>query len=356
VSSLRLQGVSRRFGATEVLSGVDLQVSSGRLTCLLGPSGSGKTTLLKILAGQLAADAGRVLLNDREFTFWPVVERGIALLHQNYALFPHLTVRENAALGLESLGLSASDIKVRTQAALQQVGAEAWAERRPAELSGGQQQRVALARVIALKPKILLLDEPLSHLDAASRLELRTTIRRLVRDTGLTVLCVLHDQKDALAMADDLAVMRAGRVVQTGAPLDVYRRPVDSWTATFLGAANLIPGKILHLGAGEFVAETALGEIHGALANSAQSLNVGAALTICIRPECLKLDTMAPEENAFAGQVTDSLFQGDFALHDFQTPSGIVLRLAEPNPRHRLGSKMAYYAWVEPEDVVGFGT
>jgi ABC-type Fe3+/spermidine/putrescine transport system ATPase subunit len=310
--------------------------------------------LLKILAGQLAADSGRVLLNEREFTFWPVAERGIAFLHQNYALFPHLTVRENAALGLESLGLSPAEIKNRTQVALQHVGALAWAERRPAELSGGQQQRVALARVLALQPKILLLDEPLSHLDAASRLELRTTIRRLVRETGLTVLCVLHDQKDALAMADHLAIMHRGKVVQTGAPLEVYRRPVDSWTATFLGAANLISGKILQVGAGEFVAQTELGEIHGALSPAAQALSVGNPVTICIRPECLKLDTMAPDENAFAGTVIDSLFQGDFALHDFQTKAGILLRLAEANPRHRLGSKMAYYAWVEPEDVVGF--
>jgi hypothetical protein len=203
-----------------------------------------------------------------------------------------------------------------------------------------------------LQPKILLLDEPLSHLDAASRLELRTTIRRLVRETGLTVLCVLHDQKDALAMADHLAIMHRGKVVQTGAPLEVYRRPVDSWTATFLGAANLISGKILQVGAGEFVAQTELGEIHGALSPAAQALSVGNPVTICIRPECLKLDTMAPDENAFAGTVIDSLFQGDFALHDFQTKAGILLRLAEANPRHRLGSKMTYYAWVEPEDVV----
>jgi iron(III) transport system ATP-binding protein len=353
VPALAITGLRRRLGQAEVLSGVDLEVPAGALTCLLGPSGSGKTTLLKVLAGQLEAQGGRILYDGRDVAFFTAAERGVAFVHQNYALFPHLSVLENAAFALEGAGLSEAESRRRALEALQLVRAESWAARRPQELSGGQQQRVALARALALRPKLLLLDEPLSNLDAASRVEVRDEIRRLVRTTGLTVLCVLHDQKDALAMADRLAVMRAGRIVQAGAPIDVYRRPADSWTATFLGSANLIPGKVLRTGAGEFIAATALGEVRGALARPDTPPADGAPITVCIRPECLRLDFMAPDENAFAGTITDSLFQGDLSVHEFLTPAGVKLRISEANPRQRLGSKAAVFAWAEPEDVVG---
>jgi ABC-type Fe3+/spermidine/putrescine transport system ATPase subunit len=266
VPTLRLTGLRRQLGATPVLAGVDLVVETGTLCCLLGPSGSGKTTLLKVLAGQVESQGGTVLLDNRDITFAEAAERGFGFVHQNYALFPHLSVLENAAFSLDAEKLSATEAKVRALEALKLVGAEAWAARRPQELSGGQQQRVALARVLALRPRLLLLDEPLSNLDAASRIEVREVIRKLVRDTGVTVLCVLHDQKDAFAMADRLAIMREGRIVQAGLPIDLYRRPADSWIATFLGSANLIPGKVTQVGAGEFVAETAVGEVRGALA------------------------------------------------------------------------------------------
>jgi iron(III) transport system ATP-binding protein len=294
-----------------------------------------------------------MLLGDRDITFTPAASRGFGFVPQNYALFPHLSVLENAAFSFDAEKLAAAEVKTRALEALRLVGADAWAERRPQELSGGQQQRVALARALALRPSVLLLDEPLSNLDAASRLEVREAIRALVRATGVTVLCVLHDQKDAYAMADRLAVMRAGRIVQAGRPIDLYRRPADSWTASFLGAANLVPGKVTQVGAGEFVAETPVGEVRGALATPDAPPATGDAITVCIRPECLKLDFMAPDENAFAGEIVASLFQGDVSLHDFKTPEGTVLRIAEANPRQRVGSKAKVFAWAEPEDVVG---
>ena len=351
--TLRLTGLRRQFGSAVVLDGVDLVVETGTLCCLLGPSGSGKTTLLKLLAGQQESQGGTMLLDNRDITFTPAAARGFGFVPQNYALFPHLSVLENAAFSLDADKLPAAEIKARALEALRLVGADAWADRRPQELSGGQQQRVALARALALRPEFLLLDEPLSNLDAASRLEVREAIRGLVRATGVTVLCVLHDQKDAYAMADRLAVMRAGRIVQAGRPIDLYRRPADSWIATFLGAANLVPGKVTQVGAGEFVAETAVGEVRGALATPDEPPAAGDTITVCIRPECLKLDLMAPDENAFAGAITASLFQGDVSLHDFKTPSGTVLRIAEANPRQRVGSKAKLFAWAEPEDVVG---
>ena len=353
VLSVRVTGLRRRLGSAEVLGGVDLSVDAGMLYCLVGPSGSGKTTLLKILAGQSESDGGRVLLGGKDLKALDVRDRATAMVFQNYALFPHLTALENAAFGLEALGLSAEEIRARALEALAAVGAEAWASRRPQELSGGQQQRIALARALAVKPKLLLLDEPLSNLDAAARIELRDRLRALVRTQGLTVICVLHDQKDALAMADQLGVMRQGKIIQSGAPIDVYRRPVDSWTATFLGSANLFPGTVVHAAAGEFIASTAVGEVRGALSQPAQPPAVGAPLVVCIRPECLHLDALPPDENAFAGKVTDSLFQGDLAIHRFTTPVGLVLQVAELNPRQRVGSKATVHAWAEPEDVVG---
>jgi ABC-type Fe3+/spermidine/putrescine transport system ATPase subunit len=353
VLSVRVTGLRRRLGSAEVLGGADLSVDAGTLYCLVGPSGSGKTTLLKILAGQSESDGGRVLLGGKDLKAIDPRDRATAMVFQNYALFPHLSVLDNAAFGLDALGLSAEAARARATEALAAVGAEAWASRRPQELSGGQQQRVALARALAAKPKLLLLDEPLSNLDAAARIELRDRLRALVRAQGLTVLCVLHDQKDALAMADQLGVMRAGKVVQSGAPIDVYRRPVDSWTATFLGSANLFRGQVLQIGAGEFVATTPLGEVRGALSRPERPPAIGAEVVVCIRPECLHLDAMPPDENAFAGKVTDSLFQGDLAVHRFTTPSGQVLQVSELNPRQRVGSKAVLHAWAEPEDVVG---
>lgn len=353
VSTLRVTGLRRQLGATTILAGVDLVVEAGTTCCLLGPSGSGKTTLLKVLAGQAQSQGGTILLGDRDITYAESAARGFGYVHQNYALFPHLTVLENAAFGLADTGLSAADVTERASSALRVVGAEGWASRRPQELSGGQQQRVALARALATRPRILLLDEPLSNLDAASRVELREVIRGLARATGVTVLCVLHDQADAFAMADRLAVMREGRIVQAGLPIDLYRRPADSWVATFLGSANLLPGKIVHVGAGEFVAETPVGEVRGALATPDSAPGPGGRIVVCIRPECLKLDFMAPDENAFAGAIVASLFQGNVSFHDFRTQAGAVLKVAEANPRQRVGSKATVFAWAEPEDVVG---
>ncbi len=351
--SVRVTNLRRRLGSAEILAGVDLAVPAGSLTCIVGPSGSGKTTLLKILAGQAEGDGGRVELGGRNALALEPRTRATAMVFQNFALFPHLSVLENTSCGLEVLGLSPAEMLTRARASLEAVGATAWAARRPQELSGGQQQRVALARALATQPKLLLLDEPLSNLDAAARIELRDRLRALTRTQGLTVICVLHDQKDALAMADQLCVMRQGRVIQAGSPIDVYRRPVDSWTATFLGSANLFPGKVVAADAGEFVATTALGEIRGALTCPRPYPLPGTDIVVCIRPECLHLDAHPPDENAFAGKVTDTLFQGDLAVHRFTTPAGVVLQVAELNPRQRLGSKATVFAWAEPEDVVG---
>lgn len=340
-------------GTNGVLNGLNLQVSPRSLCCIVGPSGAGKTTLLKILSGQLEATRGQIQWGGQEIKSWPSKPRVTAMVYQNYALFPHLTVTENVIFGLEAEGLSSVALKQRALDALKLVDALEWATKRPQELSGGQQQRVALARALAQKPELLLLDEPLSNLDALARVDLRQRLQRLVREQNITIVCVLHDQKDALAMADTIGVMHAGKILQTGRPLDVYRRPLNSWIAAFLGSANLFKGKIIRTGAGEFIAQTIIGEVRGALASPTLEPADGSDIMICIRPEGLRLDSLPPEENAFSGKIIDSVFQGDVSLHQFKTTSGLVLKTAEINPRQSVGSKSLVYAWAVPEDVVG---
>jgi len=334
------------------LAGVDLDVPAGSLLCVVGPSGAGKSTLLRVLAGLTPPDTGTVHIGGRDVSGQSPAARRAALVTQSPVIFPHLGVLENVAQGAEEDGASEPDARDRALAALRAVGAEALAPRRGSELSGGMQQRVAVARALAANPSLLLLDEPFSHLDVPSRAEARDGLRAALRAAGVTTILVTHDLREAYALADRIAVLREGRVVQAGAPRDVYRRPVDSWVAAFLGAANLLPGTVLRAAAGEAVVRCALGEISGALARPDAPPAEGASVVVCIRPEGLHLDTVAPEDNAFGGSVVSSTFLGDTALHDFQPRTGPLLKVLEINPRNRAGSSASCRAWVEPEDVV----
>jgi len=352
VLPIRANALRRRQGGVAALAGVDLDIPAGSLACVVGPSGAGKSTLLRVLAGLTPPDTGSVQIGGRDVSGQSPAARRAALVTQSPVVFPHLTALENAAQGAEESGASEADARARALAALRAVGAEALAPRRGSELSGGMQQRVAVARALAAQPSLLLLDEPFSHLDIPARAEARDGLRAALRSAGVTAILVTHDLREAYALADQLIVLREGRVAQAGAPRDVYRRPVDSWVAAFLGAANLIPGTVVRTAAGEAVVRCALGEVSGALARPDTPPAEGAAVVICIRPEGLRLDTVAPEDNAFAGSVTGSTFLGDTALHDFQPRGGPLLRVLEANPRNRAGSSAACHAWVEPEDVV----
>ena len=349
---LRANALRRRQGGVAALAGVDLDIPAGSLACVVGPSGAGKSTLLRVLAGLTPPDTGSVQIGGRDVSGQSPAARRAALVTQSPVVFPHLTVLENAAQGAEEAGAAAVDAQVRALAALRSVGAESLAPRRGSELSGGMQQRVAVARALAAQPSLLLLDEPFSHLDIPSRAEARDGLRAALRSAGVTAILVTHDLREAYALADQIVVLREGRVVQAGAPRDVYRRPVDSWVAAFLGAANLIPGTVVRTAAGEAVVSCALGEVSGALARPDAPPAEGASVVVCIRPEGLRLDAVAPEDNAFAGSVVGSTFLGDTALHDFQSHKGPLLRVLESNPRNRTGSSAVCYAWVEPEDVV----
>jgi iron(III) transport system ATP-binding protein len=258
-----IEHVTFGYGSTALLDDISLEVQRGEFFCFLGPSGSGKTTLLRLIAGFGAPSAGRIVVGERDVTGLPPWSRNIGMVFQSYALWPHMSVAKNVAFGLERRKVSRREIDRRVGAALDLVGLSSYAERRPAQLSGGQQQRVALARTLVIEPDVLLLDEPLSNLDAKLRVEMRTELKTLQRKLGLTAIYVTHDQEEANAIADCIAVLDGGRIQQIGPPADLYDQPANRFVATFLGTANLIEGSLDahgHFKAGAF----AIGGLDGA--------------------------------------------------------------------------------------------
>src|SRR5258707_5892570 len=239
-----IEHVSFGYGSTPVLDDISLDVVRGEFFAFLGPSGSGKTTLLRLIAGFGTPSAGRILIGERDLTRLPPWSRNVGMVFQSYALWPHMTVAKNVAFGLERRKFSRAEVERKVRDALDLVGLGALADRRPAQLSGGQQQRVALARTLVIEPEVLLLDEPLSNLDARLRVDMRSELRQLQRKLGLTAIYVTHDQEEANAIADRIAVLDQGRIQQIGTPLDLYDQPANRFVATFLGTANLIEGTI----------------------------------------------------------------------------------------------------------------
>ncbi len=302
-----LKNVTKRFGKTLAVDNVSLTIKAGSLFFLLGPSGCGKTTLLRMIAGFSELDVGDILFGDRSLKGVAPGRRNTAMVFQNYALWPHLNVHQNVAYGLEERGVQRSAIRSRVQAALESVHMEQYEFRKPNELSGGQQQRVALARALVVRPDAVLLDEPLSNLDARLRMEMRCEIRNIHDQTGITMIYVTHDQKEALTMADEIAVMSMGRVEQVGRAQEIYRSPANVFVATFLGEANLIQGEILETNGTFGTIKTSLGVFRGRLSRGL--LPDKEAVCCMIRPENLHFTT--GEENSVTVTVEDVVFLGD---------------------------------------------
>ena len=243
-SGVTFEGINLSFGKTHVLKGIDLKIESGEFFAFLGPSGCGKTTLIRLIAGFESAQAGQVLIGGQEVSHLPPWRRNVGMVFQSYALWPHMTVRKNVAFGLKERRVPRNEINERVDAALNLVNLLDLADRRPSQLSGGQQQRVALARTIIIEPQVLLLDEPLSNLDAKLRVQMRRELRQLQRKLSLTTIFVTHDQEEANTTADRIAVINDGIIQQVGSPTDLYDRPANLFVANFLGVANVVEGTV----------------------------------------------------------------------------------------------------------------
>ena len=309
-----VDGISKRYGVVNALTDVSLAFPDGRLTAILGPSGCGKTTLLRSIAGFVRVDAGRICIGADDVTTAAPQARSTAMVFQSYALWPHMTVFDNVAYGLRLARRPRDEVRRRTFEALRLVeigDAEAIARRKPSALSGGQQQRVALARALVVEPRVLLLDEPLSNLDAKVRQRLRVEIRRLQRRVGLTAIYVTHDQEEALAIADHVVLMNAGAVVQAGAPEDVYRRPADAFAADFLGVTTRVSA---HAEAGTL-------RIAGQALPYTGPLR-GPVLAV-LRSSDLRLD--APARATLAGELEESLFLGAHYRHYVRVGDTLVM-------------------------------
>lgn len=356
---LQLTGVSKNYGTLEVLSPTDLQVKQGEFVTLLGPSGSGKTTLLKMIAGITDVTKGSIVIGGKDVTRVPARFRDLAMVFQNYALVPHMTVFENVAFPLKVRKMSSKDIQTKVGAALATVRLDQFARRKPGELSGGQQQRVAIARALVYDPSLVLMDEPLGALDKRLRDQLQEEISRLHKKLGITVVYVTHDQQEAMSMSDRIVLMNNGRIEQVAAPEELYRHPKTEFAAEFLGESNFLPGsmsvdgqkKVIRLAGGEIV-----------MPPRECSVLEGQAQKLMVRPERLGLHTaqtsFAEGLNRVTGTVIERTFLGGVVRHLVELADGTVVRSVtsgEAPTDELMPGQKATMSW-RPDDAIAFGT
>ncbi|MDY0094362.1 MAG: ABC transporter ATP-binding protein [Candidatus Vecturithrix sp.] len=307
---LKISNVSKSFGDVQALRNVSLNIPKGSFTTFLGPSGCGKTTMLRTIAGFYDVDQGEIHIGDRLINQVPSHKRNAIMVFQDYALFPHMNIGENIAYGLKLQKLSDNEITAKVEKTMQYLGIQGLEKRIPGQISGGQQQRVALARALIMEPEVLLLDEPLSNLDAKLRMNIRAELRQLQKRLGITTIYVTHDQGEALALSDQIAVMDKGRIVQTGSPWEIYYTPVNTFVADFVGTANLLEGTVISKDSGSL--RVAIDEIELRIDESNETLAPNDAMTVCIRPETIEiLDTIQDNPiNTVKGEVLNYIFEG----------------------------------------------
>ena len=313
IPCVELRNLVKRFPGVTAVDHVSLKVEQGKVFSLLGPSGCGKTTALRLVAGLETMDEGDILIDNKVVNDVPIYYRDCCTVFQTLALFPHMTVEANISYGLERRKVPKNEIRERVGEMLELVGLSGMEKRRPNQLSGGERQRVALARSLVLKPKILLLDEPLSSLDRKLRKEMQVELKRVQREVGITFLYVTHDQKEALAISDIIAVMRKGRLEQVGSPREIYETPGTRFVADFMGASNILPGKVIASGDGKVQLETEGGL--RVIASENKDIRSEEVTGISVHPELVKL---LPEgagmggDNRFRGKKIEMIYQGDF--------------------------------------------
>jgi iron(III) transport system ATP-binding protein len=341
-----IQNLTKRFGDTPVLKDISLEVRDEELFFLLGPSGCGKTTLLRLIAGFYEPDEGRLLFDDKPMNGVPPHRRNTGMVFQNYALWPHMTVAENVAYGLDVRGISSGEKKARVAEALAIVRMEDYAGRNPNQLSGGQQQRVALARALVVNPDVLLLDEPLSNLDAKLRLEMREEIRRIHAQTKITTIYVTHDQKEALSLAGRMAVMRKGLIEQLADPRTVYRAPASRFVADFIGETNWLPAEVQGLSDGEAQLKTEFGEF---CARPAVRVDVGRKVWLGFRPEAVEIG--AGECNSLVTTIALVTYQGEIEQYELKLSPAVTIKALELNPEEIRGAGGSLTVHIRPQNL-----
>jgi putrescine transport system ATP-binding protein len=328
---LRIEAVVKKFGVFRAVDRLSLDIRAGEFFALLGPSGCGKTTLLRMLAGFETPDEGRILLDGKDIAQVLPHERPVNMMFQNYALFPHLNVRDNIAFGLKRAGMPRPDIDTRVAELVALVKLEGLETRKPDQLSGGQKQRVALARSLARRPQVLLLDEPLAALDKKLRGETQFELMHLKQELGLTFVIVTHDQEEAMTVADRIGVMNHGRLMQVATAPELYEQPNSRWVADFVGDVNLIEGRVIEAGANATVIESAL--VGRVRAGAASGANPGDTAWVALRPEKvrLSLEQRSATENSVSGTVRDIAYLGDLSIYKVALDNGFVMEAATAN-------------------------
>ncbi len=337
--NIKLEDITKRFGTLEAVSHVSLDIQDGELFTLLGPSGCGKTTILRLIGGFHKPDHGEIYFADRAVSSLPPYERNIGMVFQNYALWPHMTISSNIAYGLKLKRISSSEVVEKISRVLRLVNLTGLENRYPGQLSGGQQQRVALARALVLNPDVLLLDEPLSNLDAKIRIQVRAEIRKLQKDLGITTIYVTHDQEEALTLSDRIAVINQGKLQQIGFPRDLYERPENPFVADFIGINNLIQGEVQEIDAVEewMKAHTKVGTL---VCMHRDRFKPGDPCIISVRPETASIGKSEEGQkgyNLLVGNVSFAYYMGNTIRYDVEIDGGIIFKVDVQNPwEHQL--------------------
>lgn len=356
MDAIRVESIVKKFGKVLALDQASITINQGELFFLLGSSGCGKTTLLRCIAGLENPDEGRILFDDKDVTQVPTHKREAAMVFQSYALWPHMSVGENIAFGLEERKVNRDEIDEQVEEVLKMVHLEGYADRRIDQMSGGQQQRVALARALVVKPTCLLLDEPLSNLDAQLRTEMREEIRRIVKDHDLTAIYVTHDQEEALSMADRIAVMNAGQVIQVGTPDEIYRNPINSHVAGFIGHTNFLEAVVTrsiwddaHL---SVQVSSAAGPFEGHVTLKGWRPAEGEKVLISIRPEAFHTYHGGVPVNRITGHVEDRVYLGSNVQYKVRGEGEHLWNVMELNPSEMRGYNEPVILSVQAYDVV----